>query len=110
MMPPADDEEPRPRKEPSVLERIGSYVDRADHADVVGPEPQAADGRDLRSRHLLFVSSSAGYSLVEREGSPPAVGSRVDDAELDGSLVVMKVGSSPLPMDDRPCGFLERVD
>jgi hypothetical protein len=76
----------------SLMDRIGSYVDRAD-----------------RTHHLLFVSSSAGYALVEREGAPPAVGSRLDEPDLGGSLIVVKVGSSPLPNDDRACGFVERV-
>jgi hypothetical protein len=118
------DEEVPPWEEPSVLERIESYVERADRAaveradraavDSKPPEVDEDDGRgdhddDVPSRHLLFVSSSEGYALVEREGTPPAVGSRVEEPELGGSLLVVKVGSSPLPMDDRPCGFLERA-
>jgi hypothetical protein len=109
------DEEVPPWEEPSVLERIGSYVERADRAatDSEPPEVDEDDGRggggDVPSRHLLFVSSSEGYALVEREGAPPAVGSRVEEPDLGGSLLVVKVGSSPLPMDDRPCGFLERA-
>jgi hypothetical protein len=106
--PPKDEEVP-PWEEPSVLERIESYVERADRADA-DSEPPEADGGGMPSRHLLFVSSPEGYALVEREGTPPAVGSRVEEPELGGSLLVVKVGSSPLPMDDRPCGFLERVD
>jgi hypothetical protein len=97
-----------PWEEPSVLERIGSYVERPEVVED-DSEPPGEDGGDLPSRHLLFVSSAEGYALVEREGTPPAVGTRVEEPELGGSLVVIKVGTSPLPMDDRPCGFLERV-
>jgi hypothetical protein len=105
---PPQDEEPMPWEEPSVLERIGSYVERPEAADDEA-EPPEDDSGDLPSRHLLFVSSTEGYALVEREGTPPAVGTRVEEPELGGSLVVIKVGTSPLPMDDRPCGFLERM-
>lgn len=123
---PGGDEEPPAAEEQSVLDRIGSYVDRADDADAYA-EPPAADSGDDPSadrvaapasaetdpqptaRHLLFVSSSRGYVLVEREGTPPTVGTRVDEPDLGGFLVVLKVGSSPLPNDDRACGFVERV-
>jgi hypothetical protein len=107
---PPENEELMPWEEPSVLERIGSYVERPEEVEEE-PEPPASgeDGGDLPSRHLLFVSSAEGYALVEREGTPPAVGTRVEEPDLGGSLVVVKVGTSPLPMDDRPCGFLEPV-
>jgi hypothetical protein len=58
-------------------------------------------------RHLLFVWSATGYSLHEREGSPPQVGSLVEDAER--RYRVSKVGPSPLPGDRRPCAYLQPV-
>src|SRR4051812_5745467 len=58
-------------------------------------------------RHLLFAPGPAGYTLAERDGSPPAVG---DTLELEGKqLRVAKLGRSPLPGDRRPCAFLERT-
>jgi len=53
--------------------------------------------------YLLFVWSTTGYELAERDGEPPAVGDRVEE---DGRrLVVTKVGASPLPGDDRRCAY-----
>lgn len=54
--------------------------------------------------HLLFVWSTGGYELRERDGDPPAVGAEVTQ---DGkTLHVTKVAASPLPGDRRRCAFL----
>jgi hypothetical protein len=55
------------------------------------------------SAHVLFVWSPAGYSLREEPGEPPAVGHVFEDAGR--TLVVTKIGASPLPGDRRPCAF-----
>jgi len=55
------------------------------------------------SGYVLFVWSTTGYELEERDGDVPAVGDRVDG---DGRhLVVTKVGASPLPGDHRRCAY-----
>jgi hypothetical protein len=57
------------------------------------------------STYVVFVWTSSGYELRERQGEPPALGSNVDE---DGrTFVVSKIGSSPLPGDHRVCVFLE---
>jgi hypothetical protein len=53
--------------------------------------------------YLLFVWSPAGYELREQSGEVPAVGQRIEDGER--TLVVGKIGASPLPGDSRPCAF-----
>ena len=54
--------------------------------------------------HLLFVWKTSGYELSERDGDVPAVGSEV---ETDGkTLLVTKVGPSPLPRDKRLCAYV----
>jgi hypothetical protein len=54
--------------------------------------------------HLLFVWKTTGYELSERDGDVPAVGSEV---ETDGkTLLVTKVGPSPLPRDKRLCAYV----
>lgn len=54
--------------------------------------------------HLLFVPARQGYELIEREGAPPPLGSKVD---LEGRrFVVLKVAFSPLPDDERRCAYL----
>jgi hypothetical protein len=56
--------------------------------------------------HLLFVWKTSGYELREQDGDVPAVGSEI---ETDGrTLLVTKVGPSPLPRDTRPCAYLGR--
>jgi hypothetical protein len=54
--------------------------------------------------HLLFVWKTTGYELSERDGDVPAVGSEV---ETDGkTLLVTKIGPSPLPRDKRLCAYI----
>jgi hypothetical protein len=60
----------------------------------------------MADSHLLFVWQTSGYELRERGGDVPAVGSEV---ETDGmTLIVTKVGPSPLPHDKRACAYLGR--
>jgi hypothetical protein len=55
------------------------------------------------SGYLLFLWSPAGYTLREQEGDLPEVGQTFEE---DGhTLVVNKIGVSPLPGDTRPCAF-----
>jgi type IV pilus assembly protein PilB len=67
------------------------------------PEPSAEE--ESGPGHVLFVWSPSGYTLLARAGDPPAVGSEV--GVTGGSLVVAKIGPSPLPGDPRPCAFLD---
>ena len=53
--------------------------------------------------YVLFVWSPAGYTLRELDGSPPHVGDELDDN--GHTLVVSKIGASPLPGDDRTCAY-----
>jgi hypothetical protein len=55
------------------------------------------------SGHLLFVWSPAGYTLREQSGDPPPVGHVFEDG--GATLVVSKIGPSPLPGDLRLCAF-----
>jgi len=53
--------------------------------------------------YLLFVWSPAGYSLRELNGDLPHIGEELDD---DGrTIVINKIGVSPLPGDTRPCAY-----
>ena len=55
--------------------------------------------------HLLFVWSPSGWTLQQRDGEVPAVGSTV---EADEKLLrVSKIGPSPLPGDRRPCAYTQ---
>ena len=85
----------RPR-EPSeeVQERVARYL---------SPLRQETD----QARHLAFVSGSHGYTMIERQGRPPAVGTNVEIADVPGSFVVAKLAAAPLPNDPRVCAYLE---
>jgi hypothetical protein len=60
--------------------------------------------------HLLFVSTSHGYELVERHGPAPAVSDDVPVLEHDGRFRVAKLATSPLPGDRRVCAYLELAE
>ena len=61
------------------------------------PEPAAAC--------FAFAPTTRGYVLVPLEQVPSA-GQTIDLADV-GKRVVLRVGSSPIPMDDRMCAFVE---
>ena len=63
------------------------------------------NGQHGHAGYLLFVWSAAGWTLREREGEPPAVGSTVEDGET--RLRVTKLGPSPLPGDRRRCAYTQ---
>jgi len=62
-----------------------------------------ANGTGGGSGYVLFVWSPAGYTLREVDGDVPGVGDEVEDG--DRTLVVSKIGASPLPGDTRPCVY-----
>jgi hypothetical protein len=75
--------------------RIESYVSRD------------AEGRPgTPARHLRFISTPSGYRLVETDGPPPSTGATVAVSEELGPFLVLKLGPSPLPNDDRVCAYL----
>jgi hypothetical protein len=55
--------------------------------------------------HLLFVWSSSGGTLHQRDGDVPAVGSTVEANEM--LLRISKIGPSPLPGDRRLCAYTQ---
>ena len=94
--------DPDPTEDTDWRGRIARYVTHDDGgpAEVSEREDSPAD------RHLRFISTSAGYTLVEVEGRPPLPGSTVAVPEQLGPFLVMKLGQSPLPNDDRICAYL----
>jgi hypothetical protein len=55
------------------------------------------------SDYLLFVWSPAGYTLRELDGDLPQVGQELDEG--GNTIVISKIGASPLPGDPRPCAY-----
>jgi hypothetical protein len=89
---------------PNADEARHTVADTADR-----PEPGPRDQRTAE-RHLLFVSTSGGYSLVEQEGPPPSVGRSIELPEQAVSFLVTKLGPSPLPNDPRICAYLDPTE
>jgi hypothetical protein len=88
------------------IERLGRAVVQADERiaerDAPGAPP-AADG------FVAFAPTPEGYRLVAVDGAAPAVDDLVDLDGHDGPLRVTRLGASPIPLDDRPCAYLDRV-
>jgi hypothetical protein len=89
-------------------------ADEAEHpvAGEVDQPTSKPDGNEQHDaeRHLLFISSSGGYSLVEREGPRPPLGHGIELPEQAVSFVVTKLGPSPLPNDPRICAYLQPTE
>jgi hypothetical protein len=71
------------------------------------PSVAADDEEHAVAAYVAFASTARGYRLVEVEDADlPEPGQHVDVPGL-GELVVLRLGVSPLPLDERPCVFLE---
>jgi hypothetical protein len=69
---------------------------------IVQPDAQPSFG------WVAFASTTTGYRLFQLTGAIPGVGTTVDVPEL-GERVVLRLGRSPLPQDQRTCVFLEQL-
>ena len=101
--------------------RITRYVgpdDSDTDAAVVdeGHEQARASGESgtragsVAASHLLFVSTSRGYGLVERHGAAPTTFEHIEMPGHKGVFRVAKLAISPLPNDSRLCAYLERIE
>src|SRR5437588_10575136 len=68
-------------------------------------ESYVSAGETEPDRHLRFVSTPSGYVLMEAEGRPPSPGSTVALPEELGPFLVLRLGPSPLPNDNRTCPY-----
>ena len=57
---------------------------------------------------VAFASTTTGYRLVHLSGPLPMVGETLDVPDV-GQLLVLRLGRSPLPADQRTCVFLEQL-
>lgn len=79
----------------------------AGEADPPGAPTPAGNDRPADERHLLFISTPAGYSLTEQKGPAPRRGERIEIPGQATSFLVVKLGRSPLPNDRRSCAYVE---
>ena len=85
------------------IERLGAAVVEADARMADQIPVSEAEGC------VAFAPTPAGYRLVELPGAPPELGATIEVAECEGPLVVTRYGRSPLPLDSRPCAYLDRA-
>ena len=83
-----------------LAERLHPLLERA----AAPPQPVAPSPR-REDEHLRFYVTEKGYEVSVVQGPPPQANTVVDRAE-HGSAMVMKLGRSPLPADDRCCAYL----
>jgi hypothetical protein len=69
-------------------------------------ESYVSSGENGPDRHLRFISTPSGYTLMEAEGRAPSPGSKVAVSEQLEPFLVMRLGPSPFPNDDRICAYL----
>ena len=85
------------------IERLGAAVVEAD-ARMADQVPVSEE-----EGCVAFAPTPEGYRLIEIPGPPPEIGSSVELDGCDGRLVVTRYGRSPLPLDGRPCAYLDRA-
>ena len=85
------------------IERLGAAVVEADARMADAIPVDEAEGC------VAFAPTAAGYRLVELPGARPELGSTLELDCSDGPLVVTRFGRSPLPLDGRPCAYLDRA-
>ena len=85
------------------IERLGAAVVEAD--------ARMADQIPVSEKEgcVAFAPTTEGYRLVELHGTPPEIGSTIELDVCDAPLVVTRYGRSPLPLDSRPCAYLDRA-
>ena len=89
------------------IERLGRAIVETDGHLATADDPETQVTRTTGA-YVAFAPTPDGYRLIVIDGGMPEVGHTV---ELDGHespLVVTRVGASPIPLDDRPCAYLER--
>jgi hypothetical protein len=94
---PRVEEGPTPVSEPDT---VGSPFPKPVLAPPM-PEPRSPFGC------VALASTVAGYRLVPLDGPAPDIGATIDVPDV-GELVVLRLGRSPLPGDQRTCVFLEQ--
>jgi hypothetical protein len=83
-----------------LAERLHPLLERA-----VAPPQPVAPSPPREDEHLRFYITEKGYEMSVVQGPPPQTNTVVDRVE-HGSAMVVKLGRSPLPADDRRCAYL----
>ena len=87
-----------------------SANERDELAQVGEPQPSQPDAR-AASGHLIYAQLAGRYVLVERDGAPPEPDTMLELPEIgEETVLVSRIGRSPLPNDPRPCAFAEQLN
>ena len=109
--------EVEPEEEPQPVEAQVEHVEAPQPAEVmltelheaflaeVGYANETAPEPDPRTVCVAFAPTTDGYRLLVLEATPES-GETIDIAEV-GEYLVLRVGSSPIPGDDRRCAYVE---
>src|SRR6188472_3592546 len=102
--PPSVESQAELMEEPQPAEVMLTELHEALAAEV-GYLDEAAPEVDPRTACVAFAPTTDGYRLVALEAQPEP-GEMIDIAEV-GEYLVLRVGSSPIPGDDRRCAYVE---
>jgi hypothetical protein len=91
------------------IEHLGRAISETDHRIATRAQADVEAVAAEATAFVAFVPTQEGYRLVACEGAPPEIGGRLELPGFDGALVVTRIGPSPLPLDERPCAYLERA-
>ena len=106
--------EPEARPEPVPVTEAATDVDDESRPEPAWPPPVTLPTSLALAEPsptygwVAFASTAMGYRIVQLAGPIPAIGATVDVPDT-GQLVVLRLGRSPLPQDDRTCVFLEQL-
>ncbi len=56
---------------------------------------------------VALAQTPGRYRLIECEGTVPQIGDRIELPGLEDTFMVFRQVPSPLPLDDRPCIYVE---
>jgi hypothetical protein len=109
--------EAEPMEEPEPAEALVEHAEEPQSVEVmltelhealaaeVGYLDETAPEVDPRTACVAFAPTTDGYRLVALEAQPEP-GEMIDIPEV-GEYLVLRVGSSPIPGDDRRCAYVE---
>jgi hypothetical protein len=89
------------------IERLGAAIVETDARIVGRDEPHETAAREEHGAFVAFAPTPEGYRLRVIDGSIPELGQTLELPGHDGPLLVTRIGASPIPLDARPCAYLE---
>ena len=88
------------------IERLGRAIVETD-TRIAGRDDPEPEAQRRTEAFVAFAPTTEGYRLLVIAGGTPEIGQTIELSEHDSPLVVTRVGASPIPLDDRPCAYLE---